>query len=322
MKGISFYGLLLAVICLASQSMAQNGGLILNRVSSNDVLVGDINNAHTEINSTHITLYPLTDSDILELPGAVLGSIVYAANAENIVIYDGDSWNNVDGTLYLEVFYCGYEQLIDSRDLKEYNTVKIGDQCWMAENLNIGSLVASTEAGDFQTDNSIVEKYCFNNLEANCDTYGGLYQWRELMNYSYTSGGQGICPAGWHVPSSGEWNTLQSYLINNGFGYGGSGDDIAKSLADKTSWDNDETPGHIGNDPMTNNQSGFSALGTGFRWTDDGSFQHFNSATYFWTSTSNDNFFASRRRLHYDESVVVTLSSRHLYGFSVRCVLD
>ena len=68
----------------------------------------------------------------------------------------------------------------------------------MKENLNVGTLIN----GDVeQTNNSIIEKYCYDNDTANCTTYGGLYQWNEAMQYVTTPGTKGICPDGWHIPT-------------------------------------------------------------------------------------------------------------------------
>ncbi len=86
---------------------------------------------------------------------------------------------------------------VDDRDGQQYySTVLIDDQCWMAENLNYGDQIDGMYN---QTNNSIIEKYCYNDLESNCDSLGGLYQWNELMEYTTEEGTQGICPDGWHV---------------------------------------------------------------------------------------------------------------------------
>src|SRR6185295_6408948 len=90
----------------------------------------------------------------------------------------------------------------------------IGD-CWMAENLDYGELLLSKTGG--MTDNKIPEKYCYDDDEANCGTYGGLYQWAELMNYAESDNKargdtQGLCPIGWHLPTDEEWKLLEYAL--------------------------------------------------------------------------------------------------------------
>ncbi|MBE0662997.1 MAG: hypothetical protein IH597_11085 [Bacteroidales bacterium] len=89
---------------------------------------------------------------------------------------------------------------------KVYNTVQILSQCWLSENLNVGSMIN----GDLeQTNNGVVEKYCLNNVEDSCSIYGGLYQWNEMMNYNQAGDTNTICPPGWHVPTDIEWQILE-----------------------------------------------------------------------------------------------------------------
>jgi len=108
------------------------------------------------------------------------------------------------------VWQCG-SPIIDNRDEKLYATAQIGEQCWMAENLNVGARINGVNN---QTDNSTIEKYCYNNIDANCDIYGGLYQWDEMMGYTSTQGVQGICPTtgGWHLPTDADYNLLIDFL--------------------------------------------------------------------------------------------------------------
>ena len=94
-------------------------------------------------------------------------------------------------------------------DGKNYQTVQIGAQCWFKENLNIGIRINGSQN---QTDNGIIEKYCYNDDENNCNTYGGLYQWDEMMQYMNTEGAKGICPYGWHLPTDAEWEILTNSL--------------------------------------------------------------------------------------------------------------
>jgi uncharacterized protein (TIGR02145 family) len=84
----------------------------------------------------------------------------------------------------------------------------------MAANLDYGTPLASAQ---YQTDNCIPEKYCFNNNPANCTSGGGLYQWDEVMTYRNAPGIQGLCPPGWHIPAEPEWLLLFSNYINSGF---------------------------------------------------------------------------------------------------------
>ncbi len=89
-----------------------------------------------------------------------------------------------------------------------YNTVLIGDQCWMRENLNAGDMIF--QMMDMKN-NGKLEKYCYDNYPEFCKKYGGLYQWGELMEYK-PGDSTGICPEGWHIPSVDEFDTLFSFL--------------------------------------------------------------------------------------------------------------
>src|ERR1041384_927807 len=109
-----------------------------------------------------------------------------------------------------QTFTCG-DTLVDTRDGKKYTTVLIGSQCWMKQNLNYGKTVSSyssTATHSDQFNNSIAEKYAPNGDSTKLPQYGALYEWDELMNYTTTAGGQGLCPNGWHVPTDTEWQTM------------------------------------------------------------------------------------------------------------------
>jgi uncharacterized protein (TIGR02145 family) len=109
-------------------------------------------------------------------------------------------------------FHCG-DSLLDIRDGRIYATVQIGTQCWMAQNINYGTMII----GKDQTNNDIPEKFCYGNDTINCLTYGGLYQWGEMMYYSQIPGSKGICPEGWHIPTNEEYNILVSnYPVSPG----------------------------------------------------------------------------------------------------------
>ena len=109
-------------------------------------------------------------------------------------------------------FTCG-SNFVDTRDNKVYPTVLIGAQCWMAANLNFGITISDLTP---QTDNCTPEKYT---RPASLVPRPAFYQWDELMQYQTAEGSQGLCPPGWHVPSSAEWNVLLAFL--NGAGQAG-----------------------------------------------------------------------------------------------------
>lgn len=94
----------------------------------------------------------------------------------------------------------------------DYNPIQIGDQCWLDKNMDIGNHI------DFKTlssNNGIIEKYCLYNNPDYCEPYGGLYQWREAMQYSTVEKAKGICPPGWHIPSYSEFSELNRTIEYN-----------------------------------------------------------------------------------------------------------
>jgi len=97
-----------------------------------------------------------------------------------------------------------------------YNTIQIFSQCWLKENLNVGERINGEKN---QSDNGIIEKYCYGDNETSCDNYGGLYQWSEMMQYTESQGSQGICPSGWHIPTDEEWKVLEG-SVDSQFKYG------------------------------------------------------------------------------------------------------
>lgn len=210
-------------------------------------------------------------------------------------------------------FTCG-DVLIDSRDGQSYETVQIGNQCWMAENLNIGERIDGIVG---MTDNGTIEKYCYGDDPANCETYGGLYQWDEMMQYTATAGVQGICPKGWHLPDDDEWCTLEQEVdptitCSNSGWRGVDGGGKLKETG-TTHW---RSP----NEGATNS-SGFTALPGAFRRT-VGSFIYLNDWGLWWSSSQYDSNTALVRRLAYDYAQIHRTNSNTSNGFSVRCLKD
>ncbi|MFI5253191.1 MAG: FISUMP domain-containing protein [Bacteroidota bacterium] len=176
---------------------------------------------------------------------------------------------------------------------KTYNTVQIGDQCWLKENLNAGTMIIGTQE---QTNNRIIEKYCYNNDPAKCDTFGGLYQWGEVMQYSSTAGIKGICPTGWHIPTYAELQILAMTVNNNG-----------NSLK------------AVGQDGGTNT-SGFSALLTGYRESGVG-FGNIGIFASIWSSTGSYETGATNMGLNSDNSII-DFQIYKVLSLSIRCILN
>lgn len=109
-------------------------------------------------------------------------------------------------------------------DGNSYGAAVVGTQIWLAQNLSSKTKPDGTcingenpPCADATVDDGNVRpRLCFNNDEANCQQNGALYTWDAVMNGSTAEGVQGICPAGWHVPSDSDWHTLEAYLATPG----------------------------------------------------------------------------------------------------------
>ena len=201
---------------------------------------------------------------------------------------------------------CG-TPFTDTRDGRAYRTVQVGSHCWMAQNMNLGTRINGSLG---QSNNSIYEKYCYNDLESNCDIYGGLYQWNEMMQYSMTPGVQGICPAGWHLPTDEEYTTLSTLL--------GGPDEAGGAMkeAGLAHWFSPNTG--------ATNSSGFTALPAGIRNYVGAFGADLGQRGTFWTSTFNEppTFDCSwNYNLYYNSDGLERNGGAMLVNaFSVRCV--
>jgi len=190
---------------------------------------------------------------------------------------------------------------------KTYHTVQIGNQCWMKENLN------------FETGNS----WCYDNIAADCEHYGRLYDWETVMNGEQSSnkvpsGVRGICPVGWHVPSDQEWQILEGavdswYWIGDPVWsqLGPRGHDAGQHLKTNVGWEYNN-----GLDTY-----GFSALPGGCRDV-SGTCYWGGSAGLFWTSAASEAYNAWSRTLVDGYKSVTRHSSAKTLGLSLRCLKD
>ncbi len=292
-------------VAINTDGSAPDGSAILDLTSTNKGLL----------------LPRMTTVQISGISTPAAGLLVYNTDSSDFYGYNGSKWISLclSGDT-ITPFACG-NPIIDSRDGQSYTTVQIGTQCWMAENLNIGTMINSETGGanddGEQANNSTIEKYCYNNSEDSCDVYGGLYQWNEMMQYVTSEGTQGICPSGWHLPSDAEWKTMEIHL------------GMSQAQADANGWrGTDEGSKLAGNEPLwidgnldqnaNFGTSGFTGLPGGYRYT-NGSFISLTYYAYFWTSSEN-GADAWRRNMHYDHAQVVRFYIDKADGFSVRCI--
>ena len=224
----------------------------------------------------------------------------------------------------------GTPTLIDV-DGNVYNTVKIGSQCWMKENLRTTRYANFTEiplGNTISFDDPY--RYIPNNDESNVLSYGYLYNWAAVMqgassSSSNPSGGQGICPTGWHVPSDAEWTQLTDYVSSQSqYVCSNTNIYIAKALASTTGWNSNNTTCAIGNIPSDNNVTGFGAMPAGLcSYQSSGTVSSFyGSYADFWSATESSGRTAQDLCLSWNYATVMRDTSDKRSGYSVRCVRD
>lgn len=180
---------------------------------------------------------------------------------------------------------------IDGRDGTTYKTIKIGNQTWMAENLNF-----NTNPVLFQGNPSLLsDSWCYDGKNENCLKYGRLYIWGKAIE---------VCPAGWHLSTDAEWSTLIDYLGWEGV--------AGRKLKSKTGWNSPNI--------VATNESGFSALpgGTGFPLNP----LNIGATGAWWTSSESTSEDAWYRNMVNTNNGVYRHSFNKTFGASVRCIKD
>ncbi|MEI8203122.1 MAG: FISUMP domain-containing protein [Bacteroidota bacterium] len=197
-------------------------------------------------------------------------------------------------------------QTITDYDGNIYNTVTIGNQVWMKENLKVtrylnGVLIPNI-VDNTQWSNVTTGAYCYSENNAiTAATYGYLYNWFTINDT------QKVCPTGWHIPTDVEWTNLGNIL---------GGDAIAGGKMKETGTTHWLTP-----NTGATNESNFTALPGGSRY-DWGGFGAVGGNANFWSSTELDTTYAHYRGLIYDYPLLSSASDYKRKGFSVRCLKD
>jgi len=220
-----------------------------------------------------------------------------------------------DGSCFYGPLECGGVSTV-TYDGYTYDVVAIGDQCWFAENLRSehyanGDAIPGELSNSEWSGTSNGAQAIYNNSPVNLADYGRLYNWYAVDD------ARGLCPSGWHVPTDGEFMTLEMELgmsesQANGTSYRGTdqGTQMKSSSEDDPSWNG-------------TNSSGFSGLAGGYRNIPDGNFYNEGYTGLFW-SASAIGAYAWGRALsgEYNAGQIERFGNYQQMGLSVRCVRD
>ena len=215
---------------------------------------------------------------------------------------------------------------VTDNDGNFYKGVKIGNQIWMAENLKVTTypngdaipLVTDNTTWGNLTDDNTTDAYSYynNNTGGEADTYGALYTYAAAIGDNWVrdnsstngEGGQGICPDGWHLPTSDEMDTLITYLDTN----------AGSKLAGNASLWHDG----VLDQSADFGKSGFSGLPSGHRNKDNGTFNDLGYSNHWWNSTEGSSTYGNYRQLSHAVTNIYNGYRNKSCGFSVRCIKD
>lgn len=206
-------------------------------------------------------------------------------------------------------------QTVTDYDGNAYDTVHIGTQVWLKQNLKVTHYrngdsipnITSNASWSAQTAGA----YCnYSNNTSNGTTYGKLYNWFAVND------SRKICPVGWHVPSDAEWNTLEKYLDNTvdttASGWTGTNAGWKLKETGTSHWATTSA--------SVTNSSGFTALPGGHRYS--AIFYNLGNNGYWWTSTAKDSYYSWYRCLNDGSSQVNRSSANKNDGRAIRCIMD
>lgn len=233
----------------------------------------------------------------------------------------------VNDTSLLSIKLVPCADSVTDFDGNVYQAVKIGNQIWTVENLRSTKYrngAGITENQSFHTWSMWTQGcfcYYWSDYETFSDTmfrknFGALYNWNAVNDVS------GLAPEGWHIPTDEDWLELKVFLMNGTYSWDGSSGEnkIAKSLAAQADWNAYDSAGAVGNNLFTNNTTGFSASGGGYRNV-NADFTGLKTIGCWWSTTLKDStatmFYMTSDRCGLE------YSTRNIkYGLSVRLVRD
>ena len=279
-----------------------------------------------------ILYYNMSKIPFIALPGKVRRAFfcAFAAALHAMLLSAACSGPANSGEPVTPPPFC--DTLTDSRDGKSYRTVAIGTQVWMAENLNYGDAGGKCYGEDGQVligwddaeNKPVFTELSDAEIQANCDRYGRLYDWAAAMELppGCNSGGcagqihsvhRGICPAGWHIPSDAEWETLVRHVDPDA---SGNDNNIAGTkLKAAAGWYRDDSYYIPGTDDF-----GFSAMPGGIGYS--GLFDDDGYYGIWWSASEYGTGLAWYRDAGYDSEYAGRYYYYKAYRFSVRCIQD
>ena len=211
--------------------------------------------------------------------------------------------------------YKSNAQTVTDYDGNIYDTIHIGTQVWLKQNLKTRHYLNGDSIPNVKANNSwsalTTGAYCnYMNDTNNGVTYGKLYNWFAVND------SRKICPSGWHVPSDGEWNIMikrvDASVDTTLTGYQGTNAGWKLKETGTTHWTTTSA--------SVNNSSGFTALPGGHRYT--GIFYNLHTIGYWWTQTPKDTYSSWYRYLNDGSSQVGRSYANKNDGRSVRCIKD
>ena len=321
---------------MASIKMVNNGAGNGNGIEYAGIVETPYYDVSTKaIPKSHIRAYtnnPFEYGDVMEYVGyatingepSVFQSVSQVPESDDVIMLRFDV-----ALVMPEVLPCPGTPTLTDIDGNVYNTVQIGSQCWMKENLRTTRYADSTGIPTGTSDSyTLPYRYFPNNDESTVPDYGFLYNWSAVMHGGTSSdaepsGVQGICPTGWHVPSRSEWTALTDYVSSMDVYVCGSNTAwIAKSLASATGWNNGAlVQCVISDDVSSNNATGFSGLPAGTVSASPGVVS-FGVYGRFWSSTQTDDDNAGVFSLFSQGNYVELFGVPKNQAYSVRCVRD
>jgi uncharacterized protein (TIGR02145 family) len=275
-------------------------------------------NAALDIVSTNKGFLPPRVANVAAIATPVAGLVIYDESKQCMRYYNGTIWSDCMGGI-TPAFTCG--DAMTDIDGNTYPTVLIDGQCWMAADLKVSKYpngysipyIDNNATWGALEDNNTADAYSFygdSNNDGTIDIadpdYGALYTYAAAIADNWTEDNnvnQGICPDGWHLPTDAEWTILTTFLGGTSV----AGGEMKETGT--THWNSPNTG--------ATNSSGFAALPSGYRHSNDGTF---NNVGYngFWWSSSN----AYYRYLSFNNANAIRGVTNKSYGFFVRCIRD